>query len=85
MLSSVLRSCRAITMNVLITRTFVRLCEMIAANKDLAARIEKLEAGQKQTSSIIDVLVDEIDGIAREVRTMKTLPTPFRRKIGLKL
>jgi hypothetical protein len=85
MLSSVLRSCRAITMNVLITRTFVRLCEMIAANKDLAARIETLEVGQKQTPSIIDVLVDEIDGIAREVKTMKTLPTPFRRKIGLKL
>jgi hypothetical protein len=85
MLSSVLRSDRAIKMNVLIMRTFVRLREMIAANKDLAARIEKLEAGQKQTSSIIDVLVDEIDGIAREVRTMKTLPIPPRRKIGFKL
>jgi hypothetical protein len=85
MLSSVLRSDRAIKMNVLIMRTFVRLREMIAANKDLAARIEKLEAGQKQTSSIIDVLVDEIDGIAREVKTMKTLPTPPRRKIGFKL
>ena len=85
MLSSVLRSDRAIKMNVLIMRTFVRLREMIAANKDLAARIEKLETGQKQTSSIIDVLVDEIDRIAREVKTMKTLPTPPRRKIGFKL
>ena len=85
MLSSVLRSERAVRMNILIMRAFVRLREMIAANKDLAARIEKLEAGQKQTASIIDVLVEEIDGIAREIKTMKRLPTPPRRKIGFKL
>jgi hypothetical protein len=69
-------------MNILIMRTFVRLREMIAANKNLAARIEKLEASQRQTASIIDVLVDDIDGIAREIETMKTLPEPPRRKIG---
>jgi hypothetical protein len=44
--SSVLRSERAVRMNILIMRTFVRLREMIAANKNLAARIEKLEASQ---------------------------------------
>jgi ORF6N domain len=66
MLSSVLRSERAVRMNILIMRAFVRLREMIAANKDLAARIEKLEASQQQTASIIEVLVDDIEGIARK-------------------
>jgi hypothetical protein len=37
---------------------------MITANKDLAARIRKLEEGHRETSSVIRVLVDEIDGIA---------------------
>jgi hypothetical protein len=41
-----------------------------------------LEAGQKQTASIIRVLVDEIDGIAGEIKTMKSRPTPLHRKIG---
>ena len=44
MLSSVLRSERAVEMNVAIMRAFIRLREMIAAHKDLAERIEKLEA-----------------------------------------
>jgi hypothetical protein len=41
-------------------RAFVRLREMIAAHKDLAERIEKLEAGHEQHASIIDLLVEEI-------------------------
>jgi hypothetical protein len=78
MLSSVLNSERAVQMNMLIMRTFVRLREMIAANKDLAARIEKLESGHRQISSIIEVLVDEIDH-------MKALPQSPGRKIGFDL
>jgi hypothetical protein len=31
--------------------------------KDIAARIEKIEARQHQTDSVIEVLVDEIDGV----------------------
>ncbi|MGA8029861.1 MAG: hypothetical protein WB992_22180, partial [Bryobacteraceae bacterium] len=81
----VLNSARAIQMNILIMRAFVRLREMIAANKDLAARIEKLEASHRQTVSIIDVLVDEIDGIAREIKGAKMLPAQPKRKIGFDL
>jgi hypothetical protein len=44
MLSSVLNSDRAIQMNILIIRTFLRLREMIAASRDLAERVGKLEA-----------------------------------------
>jgi hypothetical protein len=43
MLSSVLRSKRAVQMNIAIMHAFVRLREVIAAHKDLAARIETLD------------------------------------------
>lgn len=79
MLSAVLNSPRAIEMSILVVEAFVRLREMIAMNKDLAARVEKLEHGQRRTSSILEVLVDEIDGL-------KALPPPPpKRKIGFDL
>jgi hypothetical protein len=51
---------------------------MIAANKELATRVEKLEHGQRRIGSMIEVLVDEIEH-------MKALPPPTRRKIGFDL
>jgi hypothetical protein len=59
MLSSVLRSERAIQMNSAIMRAFVRLRELMAAHKDIAARVEKLERGQERTASVIEVLVED--------------------------
>lgn len=43
MLSSVLHSERAIQVNILIMRAFVRLREILLTNKDLVAKIEALE------------------------------------------
>lgn len=43
MLSSVLRSKRAIQMNIVIMRAFVQLREMIASNKGLVRRLNELE------------------------------------------
>jgi len=43
MLSSVLRSDRAVEVNIQIMRTFVKLREMIASHKDLAERLDELE------------------------------------------
>jgi len=43
MLSSVLRSTRAVQVNIEIMRAFVRLREMIATNRDLARRLDELE------------------------------------------
>ncbi len=43
MLSSVLRSPRAVQVNIEIMRAFVRLREMIATNRDLARRLDELE------------------------------------------
>ena len=41
MLSSVLRSPRAVQVNIAIMRTFVRLREMLATHKDLARKVEE--------------------------------------------
>src|SRR5437899_10473829 len=42
MLSSVLRSSRAVQVNIAIMRTFVRLREMLASHKDLARKLDDL-------------------------------------------
>jgi hypothetical protein len=82
MLSYVLKSERAIQMNIVICRAFVRIRELIAANRDLAARVAKLETGQHRANSILDALVDEIDGIVHEVKTIQAPPPASKRKIG---
>lgn len=46
MLSSVLKSERAVGMNIYIIRAFIKMRELLASNKDLAAKIEKLERKQ---------------------------------------
>jgi len=43
MLSSVLRSPRAVQVNIEIMRAFVRLREMLASHRDLARRLDELE------------------------------------------
>ena len=43
MLSSVLRSQRAVQVNIAIMRAFVRLREMLASHKQLARKLEELE------------------------------------------
>ena len=76
MLSSVLKSDRAVQMNILIIRAFVKLRELLATHKDLAARMEKLEATQVRHASVIELLAQEIDN-------MKALPPePKKKRIG---
>jgi hypothetical protein len=77
MLSSVLTSKRAVQMNILIIRAFVQIRELLVTNKDLAGRVEKLEAAQREHTSIIGILAEEID-------ELKVLPEPPKRRIGYK-
>lgn len=49
MLSSVLKSERAVQLNIAIIRAFVYLRHMIQSNSELAARIEKLESKSEET------------------------------------
>lgn len=58
MLSSVLKSDRAAKMGIYIVRVFVKLREMLAANKDLARELERLrEEQQRQGREIRQVFV----------------------------
>ena len=72
MLSSVLRSKRAIQVNVEIMRAFVRLRRMLASNEELA---RKLAAMEKKYDAQFKVVFDAI-------RELMSPPSPKRRRIG---
>jgi Tfp pilus assembly PilM family ATPase len=82
MLSAVLRSDSAVQMSIAIIRTFVRMRQLIENNKEIAARVEKLERSHVRSSSVIEILVEDIDRLAHEVKQMKAVPPVTKRKIG---
>lgn len=56
MLSSVLKSDRAVQMNIFIMRAFVKLRELLATHKDLAEKIQVLEKEQKERGKDITTI-----------------------------
>ena len=72
MLSSVLRSRRAVLVNVAIMRTFVRLREMLLSNADLARKLDALE---KKYDAQFKIVFDAI-------RELMTPPDKPMRQIG---
>ena len=82
MLSSVLRSDRAVQMSIAIVRTFVRMRELMESSHEIAVRLEKLERCHDRTASVIEILVDDLDRLAREVKDMKAVPPTKKRRIG---
>lgn len=65
MLSSVLTSKRAIALNILIVRAFVRLREYLATHQDLARKLEDVERTQHEHSAHIEHIYECIDRLAR--------------------
>ena len=55
MLSSVLRSKRAVQMNIQIVRAFIRMREMLSEHKDLAVRVERVENVTHRRGAMIRV------------------------------
>jgi DNA repair exonuclease SbcCD ATPase subunit len=81
MLSSVLNSKRAVQMNIIIIRAFVKLRDLLATHKDLARKIEKLEANQKDHSALFSIVVDDIQKLGKKMaREIRNLKSPRRRK-----
>ena len=72
MLSSVLRSKRAVKVNIEIMRAFVRLRRMLASNDELARRLAALE---KKYDAQFKVVFDAI-------RELMAPPSPKLRRIG---
>jgi hypothetical protein len=79
MLSSVLRSPRAIAVNVEIMRAFVRLREMVATNTQLARKLEELEARIEKRLTTHD---QAIAGILEAIRELMRAPETKKRPIG---
>ena len=77
MLSSVLRSTRAVQVNIAIMRAFVKLREMLESNEELnrtfVSVIRKLATHDKYFKVVFD-----------ELKKLTEPPTPSRRQIGFK-
>jgi hypothetical protein len=78
MLSSVLNSERAIKVNILIMRAFVRLREAMASGKELARRLEELE---KRIASHDE----NIRTLFQAIRQLMAPPAAGQKKIGFQL
>lgn len=78
MAATILNSERAIRMSVFVVRAFVRLREMLATNRRLAAKIYELENHVDAHDSVIRDLIEAI----RELMTPKEPP---RVRIGFQL
>lgn len=73
-LSSVLNSERAVEVNILIMRAFVKLREMLATHKDLAKKLEEMEKKYDEQFKVVFQAIYEL---------MKPLE-PKKRQIGFK-
>lgn len=76
MLSTVLRSKKAIQVNIQIMRAFVQLRRLLSTHKDLARKLEQLE--QKYDANF-RVVFDAIR------KLMEPPPAPKKRRIGFQM
>jgi hypothetical protein len=76
MISSVLKSKRAVQLNILIIRAFVRLRDYLATHTDLARKLEDVERTQKEHGAQIQQICDCIEGL------LEPAPVPPKRRIG---
>jgi hypothetical protein len=79
MLSSVLRSQRAVNVNIEIMRAFVRLRKVLAVNADLAQRLDELES---RVGKHDEQFLHVIQAIRQ---LMEPPPSPKRRRIGFQM
>lgn len=76
MLSSVLRSDRAIAVNIAIMRAFVRLREILATHKELAQKLEEMEQKYDEQFRVV----------FEAIRQLMTPPEPEKKgRIGFRL
>jgi hypothetical protein len=78
MLSGVLRSQRAVEVNVAIMRAFVKLREVLSAHRDLAEKLAELERRVANHDEGIETLFDAI-------RRLMAPPEPTRKQIGFQV
>lgn len=79
MAAAVLNSPRAVEMSLYVVRAFVRMREVLATHKELARRLDQLEARIGRKLATHD---QAIAGILDAIRQLMTPPDPPRRPIG---
>ncbi|MBI1731147.1 MAG: ORF6N domain-containing protein [Gammaproteobacteria bacterium] len=79
MAATILNSPRAVEMSIYVVRAFVQLRELLASNKDLAHRLDQLEARIEQKLPTHD---EAITNMLAAIRELMTPPAPKRRGIG---
>ena len=72
MLSSVLRSDRAVEVNIAIMRAFVRLRQILASHEELSRRLDELESRYD----------DHFQIVFEAIRQLMASPEPTRRRLG---
>lgn len=82
MLSSVLKSKRAIEVNIQIMRTFTKMRELLLSQKDLILKVEKIENKVEGQSYEIKVLFEYLKKLMREQDQSKNQVS--RKRIGFK-
>jgi hypothetical protein len=81
MLSSVLKSERAVQMNIVIMRAFVKMRELLLTNKALSRRIEQLTATVKDHAALFEIVIGDIQNLDKKFSTeIARLKNPRRRK-----
>jgi phage regulator Rha-like protein len=81
MLSSVLKSKRAVQMNIVIVRAFMKLRQMLATHKDLARKMELLESKQRDQAALLSIVIKDIENLEKSVaHGFRSLQSPRRRK-----
>jgi len=80
MLSSVLNSERAVQMNILIMRAFVKLRGLLATNAELARKIEQIEGSQKQQARALQEHGSILVSVVQDIQKLKNPSTT--RAIG---
>ncbi len=79
MLSGVLRSARAVEVNIQIMRAFVRLRQLLSIHKELAERLGKLEAQMRERDHAV---ADQFQKVFALLDQLFNPPGPPRRPIG---
>ena len=74
MLSSVLRSKRAITVNIEIMRAFVKLRQLLASNTELSRRLDELEGKYDKQFRVV----------FEAIRQLMATPAGDRKEIGFR-
>ena len=82
MLSSALRSPRAVQVNIAIMRAFVRLREILATHKDLAKRLQVIEKHLVGHQAELGKHAEEIKVVFDALRELMNPPEKPRRRIG---